>query len=120
MRGPAVYRGRVSRDRRVIEHGVDDAGAVETGDHRHPSGTVEGLNRRTSCIQRAYSSTCARPIASGCPIVFEAPGEEDPQVRLQMRPRDSGVAAKVGNTPHRSVTDSGDGAERGQRFWATI
>jgi hypothetical protein len=27
--------------------------------------TVEGLNRRTSCIQRTYSSTCGRCAASG-------------------------------------------------------
>jgi hypothetical protein len=49
----------------VLDDAVEDAGPVEPVATENLRETVEGLNRRISCIDRMYSSRCGRRAASG-------------------------------------------------------
>jgi hypothetical protein len=50
---------------RVFDEAIDDAGPVDPATTENRRDTVEGLNRRISCIDRMYSSRCGRWAASG-------------------------------------------------------
>jgi len=49
----------------MLQHSVDDTGPVNPAATEKRRETVEGLNRRISCIHRKYSFRCDRWAASG-------------------------------------------------------
>lgn len=60
---------------------------------------MEDWTRRTSCSQRTYRSvgSYGRPVGA---VLLGVPGQEDPQVGLDVEPRATSVSAEVGGHRH--------------------